>query len=316
MMNSNRPTRSPSDFATELALAATPSSFRCGYVALAGRPNAGKSTLFNSLIGQRLSIVTAKPQTTRGRLLGVLTLPHSQVILLDTPGILEAHYALHNHMRHQIVVATKEADVILLLLDATRPLDRVELVEEFLQNAQAPVLPVLNKTDLVDAAECDRVAGKMCGEFGFEQLLRVSALNGDNLGILVDNLINALPKGPKLYPEDMVAEQPERFFAAEIIREAAFNELDDELPYAVNVSIEEFAERKSKTYIRSILYVERESQRGIVVGKKGSKLREIGRQARLRLEDFLEHPVYLDLWVRVRPQWRRRAQDLKEFGYR
>ena len=314
-MSSNQPTRSPSDSTTESALS-TDAAFRCGYVALVGRPNAGKSTLFNALVGQRLSIVTAKPQTTRGRLLGILTLAECQLILLDTPGILQAQYALHEHMRQQISSATKEADLILLLFDATRPVDRPELVADLLQNAGAPVLTVLNKTDLISVEERDRIVEKVSGEFGLDRILCISALTGANVETLIKDITGILPEGPKLYPDETIAEQPERFFAAEIIREAAFNELDDELPYAVNVAIEEFSERNTKTYIDSILYVERESQRGIVIGKKGGKLREIGRQARLRLEDFLQAPVYLDLWVRVRPKWRSRDRDLKEFGYR
>jgi GTP-binding protein Era len=314
-MSSNRPTRSPSDIATEPVLA-TSAAFRCGYVALVGRPNAGKSTLFNALVGQRLSIVTAKPQTTRGRLLGILTLAECQLIFLDTPGLLDAQYALHEHMKQQVSSATKEADLILLLFDATRVLDRPELVTELLQNAEAPVLPVLNKTDLVSVEERDRIVEKISREFELDRIRCISALSGENVQLLAEDVASVLPEGPKLYPDEMIAEQPERFFAAEIIREAAFNELDDELPYAVNVAIEEFSDRNTKTYINSILYVERESQRGIVIGKKGGKLREIGRQARLRLEDFLQHPVYLDLWVRVRPKWRSRDRDLKEFGYR
>ena len=314
-MSSNRPTRSPSASATEAALDPPP-AFRCGYVAFVGRPNVGKSTLFNAFLGQRLSIVTAKPQTTRGRLLGILTRADSQLILVDTPGILEPRYALHQHMKQQIVTATQQADLILLLFDATRPFDRPELVENFLKNAAAPVVSVLNKSDLVTVEESAQIVERVCQEFGLEQVGCTSALNGDNIALLIEQLAGRLPAGPKLYPDDMVAEQPERFFAAEIIREAAFNDLDDELPYAVNVAIEEFTERRKKTYIRAILYVERESQRGIVIGKKGSKLREIGRVARLQLEDFLQHPVYLDLWVKVRPKWRSRDRDLKEFGYR
>ena len=314
-MSSNQPTRSPSASTTESALS-TGAAFRCGYVALVGRPNAGKSTLFNALVGQRLSIVTAKPQTTRGRLLGILTLAECQLILLDTPGILQAQYALHEHMKQQISSATKEADLILLLFDATRPLDRPELVADLLKKAGTPVLSVLNKTDLISVEERDRIVEKVSGEFGLDRIVCISALTGENVERLIEDISGALPEGPKLYPDKTIAEQPERFFAAEIIREAAFNELDDELPYAVNVAIEEFSERNTKTYIHSILYVERESQRGIVIGKKGAKLREIGRQARLRLEDFLQAPVYLDLWVRVRPKWRSRDRDLKEFGYR
>ena len=219
-------------------------------------------------------------------------------------------------MERQIKRACSDGDAVVLLLDATRPDDRVDLITSFLARNRKPLLAVLNKVDRLSPEALEPLTSRLCATYGLDGLLPLSALTGTNVDELLQRVEGHLPAGPPLYPEEMVAEQPERFFAAEIIREAAFNELDDELPYAVNVAIEEFSERNTKTYINSILYVERESQRGIVIGKKGGKLREIGRQARLRLEDFLQHPVYLDLWVRVRPKWRNRDRDLKEFGYR
>jgi GTP-binding protein Era len=288
---------------------------RCGYIALVGRPNAGKSTLFNACLGQRLSIVTAKPQTTRGRVLGILSRPGAQLIFLDTPGLLEARYRLHQRMARQIELAARQADAVLLLIDATSPRDRGELVRDFVARNRKPLVAALNKVDLLPPHGLRDLAPALQRELGLEQLLPVSALRGDNLETLLERLISFLPPGPFLYPEDMVADQPERFFAAEFIRQAAFEQLSDELPYAVNAVIEEFAERLPKTYISATLYVERESQKGILIGRGGSRLRRIGQEARRLLEEFLERPVFLELWVKVRPDWRDRDEDLEEFGY-
>ena len=307
-MHSKQPTSCPPASASEQP--------RVGYVALAGRPNAGKSTLFNAFLGQRLSIVTAKPQTTRNRILGILTRPQSQIIFLDTPGLLDASYKLHETMASQIDQAARQADLVLLLFDASHPKDRSALVKHFLERARVPVLAVLNKIDLVQPAQLDALQKSLVDEFGIASPLPVSALRGDGLGKLLSRLEAQLPCGPKLYPDDMVAEQPERFFAAERIREVAFEHLEDELPYAINIHIEEFRERPGhKIYISAIIYVGRESQKGIVIGKKGMRLRSIGRQARVALEELLDAPVYVELWVKVRPDWRNKERDLREFGY-
>ncbi|MCE2451051.1 MAG: GTPase Era [Candidatus Latescibacteria bacterium] len=267
-------------------------------------------------MGQRLSIVTAKPQTTRSRILGILTRPQSQMIFLDTPGLLESSYKLHETMAHQIDQAARQADLVLLLFDASRPKDRSALVKHFLERTRVPVLAVLNKIDLVQPTQLDGLQKSIADEFGIASPIPVSALRGDGLGDLLSRLEAQLPCGPKLYPDDMVAEQPERFFAAERIREVAFEHLEDELPYAINIHIEEFRQRPShKIYIRAIIYVGRESQKGIVIGKKGLRLRSIGRQARAALEELLDEPVYVELWVKVRSDWRDKERDLREFGY-
>lgn len=305
--NSNPPTNS---------LQTSPSNTRCGYVALVGRPNAGKSTLFNAFLGQRLSIVTAKPQTTRGRVLGILTRAESQVVFLDTPGLLEPSYKLHESMERQIEQAAREADMALLLIDASKPRDRAKLVHRFLEKARTPVIAVLNKIDLLDPKILDSLLEQLRKEYNLQELLPISALRGAHLDTLLERIDAHLPLGPKLYPDDMVAEQPERFFAAELIREAAFENLEDELPYSINIAIEEFKERaEGKTYINAVLYVERESQKGIVIGRKGVRLQAIGKQARKGIEQMLEQSVYLELWVKVRPGWRNHERDLKEFGY-
>jgi GTP-binding protein Era len=292
-----------------------PAPYRSGYVALVGRPNAGKSTLFNAFVGLRLSIVTPKPQTTRSRILGILTRPASQMIFLDTPGLLEPQYRLHATMAQQIELAARQSDLSLLLIDAERPEDRADLVRTFLRQATQPVIPVLNKTDLLPPAALDSTLTAVATAFEVGPLTPLSALRGDGVAALLDRLESLLPAGPQLYPEDMVAEQPERFFAAEYIREAAFGQLEDEVPYAVSVAIEEFREQPGRTYIGATLYVERDSQKGIVIGRGGTRLRTIGTLARQQLELFLEAPVFLDIRVKVRPDWRRKERDLKEFGY-
>lgn len=306
-MTSKRPTSSPPPSDSE--------SFRSGYVALVGRPNAGKSTLFNACLGLRLSIVTPKPQTTRGRILGILTRSCSQVIFLDTPGLLEPEYRLHETMEHQIEQAARQADLTLLLIDAGRPDDRADLVHRFLGQAKGPVIAALNKIDLLPPEKLAAVLHSVRTAFDLQELVTLSALRGDGVVPLLDLLESRLPPGPRLYPEEMVAEQPERFFVAEFVRQAAFEQLEDEVPYAVTVMIEEFHERPGRTYIGATLYVERDSQKGIVIGRGGSRLRAIGTRARQEIEQFLDAPVYLELWVEVRPDWRRKERDLKEFGY-
>ncbi len=311
-MSSNPPIDSLPDSTSDLT---ANSPTRCGYVALVGRPNVGKSTLFNAFIGQRLSIVTPKPQTTRGRILGILTRPQSQIIFLDTPGLLESQYKLHQTMEKQISAAVRDADLVLLLIDAERPRDRSKLVHAFLRHTRPPIVATLNKIDLLSPPHIAEEVATIKKEFDLDNLTPLSALRGDSVADLLNHLEARLPVGVKLYPDDMIAEQPERFFAAELIREAAFNHLSDELPYAINVAIDEFSERKRKTYIHATIYVERDSQKGIVIGNKGACLRTIGQQARQSIEAFIDAQVYLDLWVKVRPDWRNHDRDLSEFGY-
>ncbi len=289
---------------------------RCGYVALVGRPNAGKSTLFNAFVGQRLSIVTAKPQTTRGRIIGILTDEDSQIIFVDTPGLLEPSYKLHESMEKQIKLAAREADLALLLLDAITPRDRLKLVQSFLVENRTPTLALLNKVDLIPEDQIKNLLSDLCRIFDLPEIKPISALLNKNLDSLLEQIKTSLPEGPQLYPEDMIAEQPERFFAAELIREAAFEHLEDELPYSVNITIEEFVERtREKSYILAIIYVERESQKGIVIGRKASKLQAIGKQARKGIEELIQHDVYLELKVKVRSGWRNKDSALDEFGY-
>lgn len=222
-------------------------------------------------------------------------------------------------MERQIQRACSDADAIVLLLDATRPDDRADLVTAFLERNHRPILPVLNKVDQLEPTHIPALAQRLGQKYKLKSLLPMSALEGINVPMLLQELDGMIPAGPALYPEDMVAEQPERFFAAELIRETAFEQLSDELPYSIQVEIDEFREPEPgdgrKTYLHATLFVERDSQKGIVIGKKGSRLRSIGSDARRKIEALVEGPVFLELRVRVRADWRKRDRDLNEFGY-
>ncbi len=310
---------------------------KSGYVAIIGKPNVGKSTLMNALVGERLSIVTPKPQTTRGRVLGIMSGERCQAVFWDTPGMLEPKGRLQEVMTRQIRDSVRDADVLLALVDASSPKDGLdERMREILHGWKRPLIVAINKSDLVEPARVekimDRIRAEAKGEGGNELspslrlspsgdgtrgvVLAISALRGTHVEALKTLIEQRLPEGPFFYPPDMVAEQPERFFVGELVREEIFLKLGQELPYATAVKVEEFKERKGeKDYVQAVIYVERSSQKGIVIGANGAMLKQIGQQARAKIEAFLDRPVYLELWVKVRPKWRKRERDLKEFGY-
>jgi GTP-binding protein Era len=292
------------------------SSFRSGDAVIVGRPNAGKSTLFNALVGERLAIVTPKPQTTRIPLLGVVTRPASQVVFWDTPGLLDPAYRLQEVMRSHATRRVREADVVVGLLDAhALEVSLDDDLRAVLSEVKVPVILALNKIDLIPAELVEPAVARVREAVRAEEVLPVSALTGRGLSELMEAVERRLPFGPKLYPDETLTDQPERFFVAELIREAAFDLLKEELPYAIAVTVEEFKEREAKTYVRADVCVERASQKGIVIGARGKMLKRIGSEARRRVERFLERPVYLDLWVKVRENWRKKEGDLKDFGY-
>lgn len=284
---------------------------RAGIVTVVGRPNAGKSTLLNRIVGQKLSITSPKPQTTRDRVVGILTSGEAQMIVFDTPGLLNPRYALHTAMRGAALDALRDADVILYLVDATEKA-AVDLVEaaQLRSAPRAPVVTAFNKVDLLD----DETRARLSADH--PAALLVSAVTGEGVDALLAALGERLPESPFLYPEDEISTQPLRFFAAELVRETALEQLSDEVPYSVACAIEEFREERSPLYIRAVIYVERESQRGILIGAKGARIREIGRVARMKLEELVGAPVYLDLWVKVLANWRRKPAALNRLGYR
>ncbi|MFH1006503.1 MAG: GTPase Era [Candidatus Latescibacterota bacterium] len=289
---------------------------KSGYVAIIGKPNAGKSTLMNALVGERLSIVTPKPQTTRGRVLGIMTSETCQAVFWDTAGMLEPKGRLQEVMARQIQDSVKDADVLLALVDASAPKDFLDdRMRKILKGWRGPLIVAINKCDLVTEKPLRKIVDAIRAEVSGE-VVSLSALRGTHVDGLMALIEERLPEGPFFYPPDMVAEQPERFFVSELIREEIFLKLGQELPYAAAVKVEEFREREGrKDYIQAVIYVERSSQKGIVIGAGGAMLKQIGQEARTKIEAFLDRPVYLELWVKVRANWRKREQDLEEFGY-
>ncbi|MBX3133120.1 MAG: GTPase Era [Gemmatimonadaceae bacterium] len=281
-----------------------------GFVTLVGRPNAGKSTLLNRLVGERLAIVSPKPQSTRERVVGILSDETSQIIFLDTPGLLEPRYALHRAMLHSAHKAIEDADVILYLVDATRdkPEDLMALAQ-LPQAPRAPVLVVFNKLDEVSAVRREELAALA------PDGLWVSAATGEGVEALLAAVRARLPQSPFLYDQDDVSTQHLRFFVAEFLRETVLEQLEDEVPYGIAVGIDEFRESEDPVYIRAVLYVERESQKRIVIGAGGSRIKAIGQAARARIEPLVGRPIYLDLWVKELKNWRKDIHALARLGF-
>ncbi|HEX7090152.1 MAG TPA: GTPase Era [Longimicrobiales bacterium] len=288
---------------------------RAGYVALVGRPNAGKSTLLNALIGEKLSIVTARAQTTRQPILGIYTTERVQIIFVDTPGLLEPAYLLQQSMLQAALAATQDADLVLLLLDATRP-DELPAGDalDLLRARRATLFVAINKIDAAPAEAVERLAAWSREALGIEAH-RISAATGQGVGELRDTLAEALPASPFFYPPDEIATQPVRFFVAELIRETIFEQYREEIPYSVAVTIAEFREAEEPIYIRATIHVERDSQKSILIGRGGTAIRNLGSAAREKIEAFVGSRVYLDLWVKVAPGWRRRSSMLRMLGY-
>ena len=290
-------------------------STKAGYVALVGRPNVGKSSLLNAMIGEKLSIVTPRAQTTREKVLGIYTENGVQIIFVDTPGLLEPSYALHKSMLAAAIEAVHDSDLVLLLLDATRPeeVPTGEALQELLQRS-ASLFVVVNKVDAAPAGDVARLEQWSRDTFG-KNALRISALQGSGLSELRELLSQALPASPFFYPEDDIAVQNLRFFAEELIRETIFEQYDQEVPYATVARVEEFKEDRSPIYIRATIFVERESQKPIIIGKQGAGIRGLGQAARAKIEQLLGAPVYLDLWVKPMPGWRNKPASLRFLGY-
>ncbi len=279
-------------------------------VAVVGKPNAGKSTLMNRLVGQKLAITSPKPQSTRDRVVGIHTTETAQLVLLDTPGLLEPKYALQTAMRDTALEALRDADVVLYLSDATEGVPApLEEAAGLNHPVRAPVLLVLTKDDLLTDERRLELGAR------HPDAVLLSSVEGAGVDALLARIEELLPESPFLYPEDEISTQSVRFFTAELVRETALEQLGDEVPYAVACEIEEFREDKTPIYIRATLHVERESQKRIIIGSKGSRIREIGSSARVKIEQFIDAPVYLDLWVKVLPNWRKSADALRRFGY-
>jgi len=284
---------------------------RAGIVTVAGKPNAGKSTLLNRIIGQKLAIVSPKPQSTRDRIVGIHSEGDVQMVVFDTPGLLNPKYALQRVMRATALEALRDADVIIYVVDATDDARQSLQVAADLQSPpKGPVITALNKVDLLSARQRAALADKVA------DARFISAVTGEGVPELLASAAQRLPESPFLYPADEVSTQHLRFFVAELIRETALEQLSDEVPYSIACEIEEFREGKKPVYIRAVLHVERDSQKRILIGSKGQRVRSIGQAARAKVEALLDESVYLDLWVKVLPNWRKSSSALARFGYR
>ena len=289
-------------------------SFQAGICSILGLPNVGKSTLLNALIGERLSIVTPKAQTTRQRLLGIYSDDRHQAVFVDTPGLLEPRYALHESMRAEAERARTDADVLLYVVDVgwSRSVEHADAVVPI---PGVPSIVCLNKADRVSDEELGAIEARLTGGRGWHLAVATVGTTGQGVDALRRAIVELLPDSPPLYPVDEIATAPLRFFAAELIRETCFEELSEEVPYATAVEIEEFKESANPVFISAFIYVERESQKGIVIGRGGSMVKSIGRKSRLKIENLIDRPVFLDLRVKVMANWRRRPGRLKLLGY-
>jgi GTP-binding protein Era len=293
-----------------------PATSRSGFVALIGRSNVGKSTLLNRLIGQKIAITSSRPQTTRNRILGILTRPDGQILFLDTPGLHVARSRLNKVMVEQAREACREVDLILWLVEADRQVDDEPLVAQALAQSGAPVVLVVNKSDLVGPIQLMPLLAAYGQLREFAAIVPVSALTGEGCERLVDVIMGQLPEGPRYYPDDQVTDLPERFIAGELIRERLLVHTRDEVPYGAAVQIESFEEDPDRdlVVIRAVIHVEREMHKRIVVGKGGTMIRRIGQEARQAIEGLLGVRVFLELFVRVQPGWTGSDRALREFG--
>lgn len=291
-------------------------SFHAGFVTIVGLPNVGKSTLLNGLVGARLSIVTPKPQTTRRRLLGIYSDDRHQAIFVDTPGLLEPRYLLQTAMLEDALRAMEDADVLLYVVDVGYP-PSIEAAREFVPPPEPRAILCLNKVDRVQQNTVEELSGEL-GPRGWARILATVATEGRGVAALREAVLELLPASPPFYPTDELATAPIRYLAGELVRETCFEMLAEEVPYSVAVSVEEFKERgKGKpTYISAYVYVERSSQKKILVGRGGTMIREIGTAARRKIEALLDGPVYLDLRVKVLPNWRKKRNFLNLLGFR
>jgi GTP-binding protein Era len=291
--------------------------FRCGYIALVGRPNVGKSTLLNRILGQKISITSRRPQTTRHRVLGIKTLPHAQLIYVDTPGIHDFNgRAMNRYMNRTASSVLADVDVVVFLVEGLRWTADDELVLEKLARTGSPVILAVNKIDALEKREALLPGLQALAEkFRFTEIIPVSARKGDNIAALESCIEALLPEASPLFPEDQVTDRSVRFLAAELIREKLFRKLGRELPYGLTVQIEEYRSEPGMTHIHALIWVERDSQKNIVIGKGGRVLKEVGREARLDIEEMIGNRVNLKLWVKIKEGWADDERALHSLGY-
>ncbi|AFC32255.1 Era [Paenibacillus mucilaginosus 3016] len=293
-------------------------AFKSGFVSIIGRPNVGKSTLMNQVIGQKIAIMSDKPQTTRNKIHGVYTTDAAQIVFLDTPGIHKPTSKLGDYMMKTAQGTLGEVDAILFLIDVVEGLgggDR--FIIEQLKKVTTPVILVLNKIDQVQPEKLLEVITTYKDLYSFAEIVPVSAKNGNNVGTLLEQVIKYLPQGPQYYPADQITDHPEQFVCAELIREKILHMTREEIPHSIAVSIEDMkVEENGVVHISAVIFVERDSQKGIIIGKKGALLKEVGRQARGDIERLLGSKTFLELWVKVKKDWRNQERILKDLGFR
>ncbi|MFT3741277.1 MAG: GTPase Era [Gammaproteobacteria bacterium] len=293
-------------------------AFRCGYVAIIGRPNVGKSTLLNRFIGQKISIITRKPQTTRHRILGIKTTADYQIVYLDTPGLhqQESHHALNRYMNKAAFSVIHDANVILFVVDGLKWLPDDEWILKKLQNVKVPVVLAVNKIDkIADKKLLLPHLETLSQKYPFATIVPLSAKNPEDVEHLEQLMVKDLPENAAYFPEDQITDRSERFLAAEMVREKLMRNLGQELPYQLTVDIEQFKENQGLLRISAIIYVEKASQKSIVIGEDGERLKKVGTEARLEMEQCFQHKVFLQLWVKVKRGWADDERGLQQLGY-
>ncbi|HOA79765.1 MAG TPA: GTPase Era [Defluviitaleaceae bacterium] len=292
--------------------------FRSGFVTIIGRPNVGKSTLMNQLVGEKVAIMSDKPQTTRNKIQSILTREDFQVIFIDTPGIHKPKHKLGQYMVKAAKNTLNEVDLILLIVEPSKVVGKGDkFVIEQLEDIKTPVILVINKIDTIDKQDLLEIIDVYKDLYNFSEIIPVSAYTGENCDNLLKEICNKLPEGPQYFPEDMITDQPERQLVAELIREKALHLLEQEIPHGIAVEIEAIRKRDNKDIvdINTVIYCERDSHKAIIIGKKGAMLKEIGSKSRYEIERLLGSKVYLELWVKVKKNWRDDSFSLKNFGF-
>jgi GTPase len=291
-------------------------SHKSGFVNILGNPNVGKSTIMNALVGEKLSIITPKVQTTRHRIMGIVNGEDFQIVYSDTPGILKPKYKLQESMLNFVNVALTDADIIIYVTDVVEYIDiKGEYIEK-IKNSGVPVIIAVNKIDLSNQDDLGTIVDSWHKLFPDSDIIPLSAIKQFNIDILLKSILNKLPEGEAYFPKDQLTDRYERFFASEIIREKILLNYKKEIPYSVEIEIESFTEEKHKSNIRAIIHVTRESLKGIIIGHKGQMLKKVGTEARIEMEDFFGRKIYLELYVKVNKEWRDKPLMLKRFGYR
>jgi len=292
-------------------------NFKSGFVSILGRSNVGKSTLLNNIIKEKVAIISQKPQTTRNVIHGILTREDYQIVFIDTPGIHKPKYKLGEHMVNIAIRSLKGVDAVLFITDSPYIGAGDEYILDLLKNIKTPVILLLNKSDLMTKSEINSAVDSFKGKMNFYDIIPISALYQINLDKLIEAIVKIIPEGPKYYPDDMITDQPERFIIAEIIREKVLQSLQEEIPHGVAIEVEEIEEKRQGeiVYIRATIYCEKESHKGIIIGKNGRMLKQIGKLSRIDIEEFLGTNVFLDIWVKVNKDWRNKEGFFRNLGY-